>query len=364
MRVLIAAAGLVSFLVGGGAAGPHLQTLYKSPSGPIAAFSQDGSLLAWFEPGRPSCNRVQVLSLNGVRVTLPDQRAGNPNVTCRWNVTGPVQLALGGTSALWSLHEQAPVEYDYLVGASVSDRRERRFREIAHGDTGAGLWLGGVAGDGKTLVYSIVAVDYVNRLACLSGNSCRLHVTGGAVLRVVGRRDLPITGVGPAIDVAASGTRIAYIPAGSTVDRSGRPQPSADRPIEVRDAVTGGFVSRVDPTGVPERVALSPHVLAVLEHTSRGPLVEWYNAAHGGQRLGAVRLPRGAADDVSASDQLIAFHVGRSLRAIDLATHKVRVLAQAASTPIGLSLEGSRLAWAENVKGHGRIRALFVDGRG
>ena len=364
MRVLIAAAGAISFLVGGGAAGPHLETLYKSPSGPIAAFAQDGSLLAWFEPRRQSCNRVQMLSLDGVRVTLPNQRAGHQNVTCRWNVTGPIQLALGGTGALWSLHEQAPVEYDYLVGASVSDRRERRFREIAHGEHGAGLWLGGVAGDGKTLVYSIVAVDYVNRLACLSGSSCRLHVIGGAVLRVVGRRDLPITGVGPAIDVAASGTRIAYIPAGPAVDDTGRPLPSSDRPIEVRDAATGAFVSRVEPTGVPQRVALSPHVLAVLEHTSRGPLIEWFDAAHGGQRLGAVRVPQGTADEVSASDQLIAFQVGRSLRAIDVATHGVRVLAEAASTPIGLSLEGSRLAWAENVKGQGRIRALFVDGRG
>jgi len=364
VRVLIAAAGVVSLLAGGGAAGPHLQTLYKSPSGPIAAFAQDGSLLAWFEPGKQSCNRVQLLSLDGVRVTLPNQSPGNQNVTCRWNVTGPVRLALGGTHALWSLLEQAPVPYDYVVGASVSDRRERRFQEIAHGDRGAGLWLGGVAGDGPTLAYATVAVGYVNQLACLSGGDCRLRVTGGSVLRVVGRRYVPITGIGPTIDIAASGTRIAYIPAGRAVASDGRPLPSSDRPIEVRDAQNGGFVSRVEPTGVPERVALSAHVLAVLERTSRGPLVEWFDAAHGGQRLGAVRLPRTAADELSASDQLIAFHVGRSLRAIDLATHKVRVLAEAASTPIGLSLEGSRLAWAENIKGRGRIRALFVEGRG
>ncbi|HKI90726.1 MAG TPA: hypothetical protein VJ986_00375, partial [Gaiellaceae bacterium] len=349
MRVLIAAAGVVSLLAGGGAAGPHVQTLYKSPSGPIAAFAQDGSLLSWFEPGKQSCNHVQLLSLDGVRVTLPNQRSGNQNVTCRWNVTGPIRLALGGTRVLWSLYEQAPVEYDYVVGASVSDRRERRFQEIAHGHRGAGLWLGGVAGDGSTLVYSTIAVGYVNRLSCLSGGSCKLRVIGGSVLRVVGRRYVPIKGIGPTIDIAASGTRIAYIPAGPAVDRNGSPLPSPDRPIEVRDALTGAFVSRVEPAGVPERVALSPHVLAVLERTSRGPLVEWFDAARGGQRLGAVRLARGVGDNLSASDQLIAFHVGRSLRAIDVATHTVRVLAEAASTPIGLSLEGSRLAWAENV---------------
>jgi hypothetical protein len=42
----------------------------------------------------------------------------------------------------------------------------------------------------------------------------------------------------------------------------------------------------------------------------------------------------------------------------------VTTLTEAAGTPIGLSLEGTRLAWAENVGGRGRIRALLVAGRG
>jgi len=40
------------------------------------------------------------------------------------------------------------------------------------------------------------------------------------------------------------------------------------------------------------------------------------------------------------------------------------VLGRAAAAPIGLSLEGGRLAWAENVNGSGRIRALYVRGHG
>jgi hypothetical protein len=42
----------------------------------------------------------------------------------------------------------------------------------------------------------------------------------------------------------------------------------------------------------------------------------------------------------------------------------VRVLTRAAATPIGLSLEGNRLAWAENIGHAARIRALYVSGSG
>ncbi len=75
-------------------------------------------------------------------------------------------------------------------------------------------------------------------------------------------------------------------------------------------------------------------------------------------------MPSGTTPELTASDQLIVFRVGRSIRAASVTTQKVTTLAESASTPIGLSLEGTRLAWAENVKGRGRIRALFVGGRG
>ncbi len=75
-------------------------------------------------------------------------------------------------------------------------------------------------------------------------------------------------------------------------------------------------------------------------------------------------MPKGTSVELSTSDQLIVFRVGRSIRAVSVDSHGVRVLARAAAPPIGMSIEGSRVAWAENVKGRGRIRALFVNGRG
>jgi hypothetical protein len=38
----------------------------------------------------------------------------------------------------------------------------------------------------------------------------------------------------------------------------------------------------------------------------------------------------------------------------------IRVLWKTTGTPIGLSIEGNRIGWAENVKGHGRIVTLTV----
>jgi hypothetical protein len=67
---------------------------------------------------------------------------------------------------------------------------------------------------------------------------------------------------------------------------------------------------------------------------------------------------------LTASDQLVVFHVGRSIRAVEITTGRVRSLVTAGAPPIGLSIEGSRLAWAENRKHGARIRAFYVTGRG
>jgi hypothetical protein len=74
-------------------------------------------------------------------------------------------------------------------------------------------------------------------------------------------------------------------------------------------------------------------------------------------------VPAGTAPELTASDQVVVFRVGRSIRSVAVATQKVTTLTQAAATPIGLSIAGARVAWAENVKGRGRIRALTVRGR-
>ncbi|MGZ4290283.1 MAG: hypothetical protein ACXVQZ_06665, partial [Gaiellaceae bacterium] len=265
MGMLITAIALAASLVQPHAAsptrqlavrGPVPQTLYTSPS-PIQAFAQDRQLLAWFSPSTKACNAVWVLSLaNGGRFRLPDETSAARNVTCRWEVTPPVNLALAGPDVLWTLRDkQATLPFDYVLGAGVSkDTSERRFQEVAHAKRGAGLWLGGIAGDTvgtgaqavSSLVYGTAAVQYVDEIDCLSGGSCEMKLAaGGGVYRVVGRPPaVLIANTRAAVAVSVSGSTLAYLPAAGT-DERGRPVASADHPIEIVDVDTGASIAHV-----------------------------------------------------------------------------------------------------------------------
>jgi len=83
-----------------------------------------------------------------------------------------------------------------------------------------------------------------------------------------------------------------------------------------------------------------------------------YTAVSGSNRSAPVALA--VSPELTVSDRLVVFHVGRSIRAVEIATGRVKTLITAAAPPIGLSIEGGRLAWAENLKHGARIRALHV----
>ncbi len=365
MRSLLAAAVAVAAAAFHSAAGPRTETIYSHADTTIAAFAQDGALVAWFSPSRVRCNTVHVISLaNPLQTTLPLQGTAR-NVTCRWVVgSTPVTLALADGNVLWTLREQSPIPFDYLLGAGVGvgERKERRFQEIAHTNHGSGLWLGGTSGDGATLVYGVTAIDYVDEAGCLAGTgSCELEVSGGGLYRMSGRQApklIPGTDSGGAVEVAASTGAVAYVPPAG-VGKQGRPLAGADLPIEVVDAQTGASIARVSPPGTPLAITLAPHVLATLERTPLGLRLAWYDRATGAP-AGSVPVSGKTSPELSATDRTIVYHVGRSIRAVDVETHNVRTLARAGAEPVGLSLEGQRLAWGENLKTAARIRALTV----
>jgi hypothetical protein len=367
MRTLLAALGVAAVLAAPAAAAPtRPQTLFESPAHqPISAFAQDGRLLAWLAPSENDCNRVYVLDLDdGLKIGLPSTTV--QNVTCRWDIVPPVRLAVAGKNVLWTLREAAPpapLPFDYVLGAGIRDTSERRFQEIAHSSRGAGLWLGGIAGSDTTLVYAVTSVDYEHEVACLADPSargaCTMHIVGGGVFRVVGRHPpqrVPLTGA--AIEVSASGGAVAYVSA-AKVGAAGAPVAAAGLPVEVRDTTSGKLLAHVKPQGVPVAIALAPHLLATLERTRLGLRVAWYDLSTGAP-LGSVPVPAGTSPELGASDRLIVFRVGRSIRAVDPATNGVSTLTKAGATPIGLSIVGVRVAWAENVGGRGRIRSVSV----
>lgn len=367
MRMLLAALGFAAVAVHTAPAARSPQTLYESkPHHVISAFAQDGPALAWFEASNTDCNTVIVNQIgNGTYLRLP--AAGTLNVTCRWDVVPPVRLSLAGQDVLWTLREAAPpapLPFDYVLGAGVGDPNERRFQEIAHSRQGAGLWLGGIAGDSDTLVYAVTSVDYVNEVTCLSDptrpGACALKIADGGIHRIVGRSDTLVPQTSAAVAVAAAGTNVAYVPAIS-IGKHGQPLAGAHTPIEIRNAATGDPIGEATPQGTPVAIALSATMLAALERTPLGLRLGWYSPS-GGALSGSVPVPEGTSPELSAGATLIVFHVGRSIRSVDVTSNRVRTLARAASTPIGLSVEGDRVAWAENVKGRGRIRDLIVNG--
>jgi hypothetical protein len=282
-----------------------------------------------------------------------------------WRVgTTPVSLALAGTAVAWTLRQETPIPFDWLLGAGVGtqNRKERRFQELAHTKRGVGLWLGGVSGDKSTLVYGIANVDYVDEAGCLSGTgSCELETAGGGVYRLAGRQVpklIPGTDAAGAVAVAASAGAVAYVPSAS-VAKDGRPAAGADLPVEVVDATTGSSIAHVVPQGVPVAIALTPTYLVTLERTASGSRVAWYERATGAAR-GSTSVPAGASPELSATDRIAVFRVGRSIRGVTPGAAKVRTFVRAAATPIGLSIEGTRIAWAENLKSSARIRALTL----
>jgi hypothetical protein len=374
MRMLLGALALAASILHTSTRAGQVQTIYTSPAHrTIAAFAQDGSLVAWFAPkGSKGCNEVWLWQLGSARQPLPAEGAAYRNVTCGWHVPAhsPVGLAVsfndGHPALLWTLHESAAqaLRFDYVLGATVADPRERRFQEVAHASHGAGLWLGGVAGSGGTLVYAVAQVAYKDQVACLSTpdqpGACELKVTRGGIYRIVGRRaPLAIKGAPAAIAVAASGNEVAYVPANGTAAADGHPLASPNAPVEVRNILTGSLVTSVSPEATPLAIGLSGKVIALVGRSAGSLVLDWYDVSTG-KPLGALRLPDGASPALSVSDSTIVFRVGRSIRAVAVHGKRVRTIAKATGSPIGVSIAGNRIAWAENVGGRGRIRAVTL----
>ena len=129
-------------------------------------------------------------------------------------------------------------------------------------------------------------------------------------------------------------------------------------PAEVHSATDGTLLSRFMPSGEPLAVAVTPRVAALLVRQGKNRRIELY-VPTSGARLRSLRVPRTAAS-VSAVNQTIVFRSGRTVWAVNAASGKQRVLAVAKSTPIGLSIDGRRVAWAESGKKRSYIRAVLL----
>jgi hypothetical protein len=73
------------------------------------------------------------------------------------------------------------------------------------------------------------------------------------------------------------------------------------------------------------------------------------------------RDPQGFGSELAGiSGRWVVFRTGRTIRLVDSQTLAASVLAVAPVRPIGLSVSGRRVAWAENLRARSRIRALTL----
>jgi hypothetical protein len=359
VRALLATAGLL-VLAGSALAGqPTSHTLRKSANGPIEAVAQDSNVAAWLTWSRSGpCNSVHILSPGEKDRSVPLPSADS--MTCQWDLgNGLSQLAIAANAsmALWTLHETTSSTFDQVLTASFGGP-ERQLARLSHANNGVGDWLGGVAGAGKTLAYSWVDVEYVDPELCLSGGSCKQKIADGGIRLITRNKVTALPGAKPALQLAAAGGRIAYIPA--VIAKAGRPSANADSSVYIADATSGSPVGQVFVRGIPIAIALSAHVLAVLT-TLAGPhdRISWYSASNGA-KLGSVLVSALASPQLATNDRMVVFRVGRQLRDVLTRNGRVGKLAVTARTSLGLSLAGDRLLWAENHNGSGRLRALAV----
>jgi Tol biopolymer transport system component len=131
--------------------------------------------------------------------------------------------------------------------------------------------------------------------------------------------------------------------------------PMRRSPVEIRDAGTGRLIRRFSVDGHANAIALGPDYLALLVNHELGARVELYNLDG---RLRTAAAVSSSVRNVAAAGRTVVFATGRVIRRLDARTGAVTVLATARRTPVGLTIEGRRVVWAENSRGAARIRAV------
>lgn len=330
-----------------------LQTLVTT-RGDIYAFAQDGAAIGWI--GADAKIRVRLLTRGKtwrVGTVLDQDRAGGAT------------LALAGTRALWAW-DNGGNDYGTALMVGSPGRRAAGAGGLEGGYRafGAGERFTGVAGDGDRLAYGWVDQECVGAPygLCEACPSCPLSVIGGGVSPGALPATKPrrvIANIPPPAFFALAGNLVAAVPARS-------PSPQG---YEVPQAPENGVITTYDPTGTPitsfaphgtvRALALCRSELAVLmKRANGGNAIERYDPRTG-RRIAMTEVLSTTAPALGVSSSGVVYRVGWKIYLF--ARHAApRLVWQAKAKPIGLSIEGRRAAWAENVHGKGRIEAVML----
>jgi hypothetical protein len=348
-----------------GQAKPVRPRTLVSEKAPIRAFAQDETTIAWIG----STYRVRVRSLTSGTGALLGS-AGPAVSGIRWTPT----LVLAGSRALWKTFPSGgnSVENGLMTAAPLDPRATGIDLFSVPQSPNGGEFLAGAAGDGPTLVYgkTTEVCDDINVLTCH-----RLDAVGGLSF-VTGQYQAPMipgipaplmlafTAHDPQSSMRISQGLVAVVPAATPVlsDFDNVPRVAANGPVEVFRVLgprpTVHLVSSVTPVGRVKAIALDFRQLAVLVERADGTKALIRYATQSGAVLGTSVVPKAAASELSVGKAGIVYRVGARIYLVG--TGGPRLVWKASGTPIGLSIEGRRIAWAENSKGRGRVLTLTL----
>jgi hypothetical protein len=315
---------------------------------PLLGFAHDGDLVSWALAPCGSIVAIRDLA-SGHTWTVKDHNAECVGGAPSYGFSG---IALAGSRAIWSTFSAADFEYTSLETAVVGSRAKTVVGETTwdYNDCSGGDLVQALAADGKTAVYS-----YVN----VNGNSgtCTWNTVLGGVYSVAPDRKL--VGIPPAYALAVGDGFVATIPvdtnpAGQRLD----PGPKQHK-VYVYSTQTHS-ARTVTVSGTARGVAISRSILAVLVKASGHNLIERFQTQNGAG-LGSTPVPSTSnPHSLSVSGNQIVDSTGRQIRLLEGVSGERTLLTTTGNRPIGLSLEGKRVYWAENRGGRGSILTLTL----
>ena len=362
--VVVAAAA--SALAGGGSAtvvavSPP-QTLVRVPTR-ISGFAQDDGRLAWVACGGEQA-RIILRDPRGATATIATYP--QPTECDPMTIKAPddsrsqdlpyedAGIALAGTNVVfWDV--VGGIGFDQILyTARTSPPGARRVDDVSEPRT----LLVRPRGDGSTLAYAVVAPQMRDPNRCLGSNvGCEIVSTTARLMRVADGRATRVRGPAPPALLDVSAGRLAIVPVIGRGERARRAKPL----VEIRTADTGALIRTIRLGGAPTALALSTTTVAVLlRPPGAPPRIERY-AARTGSRIGATSVDDAIVDELDADRGAVVYHAGRTILVLDR-RGAVRPLADTISVrgPIGLSIDGRRVAWAENIRGRGTVRAVAL----
>lgn len=321
---------------------------------PVVAVAQDQGRVAWITTPRLPTEPADATTY---WVTVRHLRSGAATsdlVGVATTLETPL-LAVGGGRAFYSEFQCGNACYNNLYTISPSGRRSWWVTSLSTSPgappDGAGSTNEVIAADGSTLVYA-----QINWMYSVPGcdpwtTSCGPSSSSpGPVWRVGPAGPIQIPGATADVLLAAGQGRVATALGGQ---------------VQIRDAVTGGLIASFAPSGTIRALALDGGLAAVLVQSSGVKRIERYDAATGAF-LASTPVPANTAAELDVSGQKLVFRSGNEIRLLAHPTGNVRLLLTAKTRPIGLSIEGTQVAWVKRVVwgvnrgGKGFVRSLRV----